>query len=614
MEAKTKDLWVFIETRPDGTARNVGIELLTPGREIADKQGGRLVAVVIGHRIDPAVAAANEHGADLIIAVDAPEYRAFTTDAYANALSQLLEKYAPTSMLIGATPNGRDVGPRVSCRLRTGLTADCTALDVDAETGNVLWTRPAFGSNLMAQIQCPERRPQMGTVRPGVFKISAPVTPAAEIIREDIRIPEDEIRTRVLEVIREMGGDKVDLEGAEIIVAGGRGVGGPEGFAPIRALAEALGGTVGASRAAVDSGWIPHAHQVGQTGRTVGPRLYIACGISGAIQHVAGIAGAETVIAVNSDPNAPIFNVADYGIVGDLFEVLPVLTREILRAREGAKPKAGAPLSPDWAKHPTSHCHIEMIPPKHASADLAKDLALFGEKFNRYTSDGHVVSITDNAMARLAFQGSEVIEALQLAPGPDQVLIHLNTFHKKDELDRILQFARDHGIRNFLAVTGDGSNKMHKLLPEELEAPGVPVTTSVELIRYIRKYYPEFIIGAAFNPYEPPETEFDKLERKLAAGATYVITQPIIGRDPQVDRLVKEYPDLPVVVEIWMSKKLFLLSDVFGREIPEDAPYDPVATMREVREAYPNCGNYMALLGYKTQYPQIAQELKRDDA
>ena len=333
MEAKTKDLWVFVETNEDGTAKNVGIELLTPGKMMAGKQGGQLVAVVIGSGVDEAVKAASEHGADKVIVVDGPEFKHYTTDAYAIALCTLVEKYGPTSMLIGATNNGRDLGPRVSCRLHTGLTADCTALDVDDETGNVAWTRPAFGGNLMATIICPNHRPQIGTVRPGVFKKSDAVEGKAEIIKEDLHVAEDQIRTQVLEIIKELDSENVDLEGAEIIVSGGRGVGGPEGFEPIKALAKELGATVGASRAAVDAGWIAHAHQVGQTGKTVGPKLYIACGISGAIQHIAGMSSSDVIVAINKDPDAPIFDVADYGVVGNLFEVLPVLTEEIKKAR-----------------------------------------------------------------------------------------------------------------------------------------------------------------------------------------------------------------------------------------------------------------------------------------
>ena len=333
MEAKTKDLWEFVETNEDGTAKNVGIELLTPGKMMAGKQGGNLVAVVIGSGVDEAVKAANEHGADKIIVVDGPEFKHYTTDAYAIALCTLVEKYGPTSMLIGATNNGRDLGPRVSCRLHTGLTADCTALDIDEETGNVAWTRPAFGGNLMATILCPNHRPQIGTVRPGVFKKCDAVEAKAEIVKEDLHVAESDIRTQVLEIIKDMDSENVDLEGAEIIVSGGRGVGGPEGFEPIKALAKELGATVGASRAAVDSGWIAHAHQVGQTGKTVGPKLYIACGISGAIQHLAGMSGSDVIVAINKDPDAPIFDVADYGVVGNLFEVLPVLVDEIKKVR-----------------------------------------------------------------------------------------------------------------------------------------------------------------------------------------------------------------------------------------------------------------------------------------
>lgn len=333
MKVNTKDLWVFVETGEDGSAKNVGIELLTPGKLLAEKQGGQLAAVVIGNQAEKAVEEASAHGADKIYVVEGEEYAHYTTDAYAIAMVALVEKYGPTSILIGATNNGRDLGPRVSSRLHTGLTADCTALDIDGDSGNVAWTRPAFGGNLMATILCPDNRPQIGTVRPGVFKKSTPVEPRAEIIREDIHVPAEKIRTQVLEVIQELEGDKVDLEGAQIIVSGGRGVGGPEGFAPIRALAEALGGTVGASRAAVDAGWIPHAHQVGQTGKTVAPKLYIACGISGAIQHIAGMSGSDVIVAINKDPNAPIFDVADYGVVGNLFEVIPVFVEEIKKAK-----------------------------------------------------------------------------------------------------------------------------------------------------------------------------------------------------------------------------------------------------------------------------------------
>ena len=332
MEAKTKDMWVFIETNDDGTPKNVGLELLNPAKEMAAKQGGISVAIVIGNQVDNAVNAAGTYGADQIIVVEGPEYAHYSTDAYAYALTSLIEKYGPASLLIGATNNGRDLGPRISCRLKTGLTADCTALDIDEESGNVAWTRPAFGGNLMATILCPDHRPQIGTVRPGVFKKAAPSQFEGQIIREELHISESDIRTKVLEVIYEVG-ESVDLETAEIIVSGGRGVGGPEGFETIKLLADALGATVGASRAAVDSGWISHAHQVGQTGKTVAPKLYIACGISGAIQHVAGMSGSDVIVAINKDPDAPIFDVANYGLVGNLFEILPVLASEIKKVK-----------------------------------------------------------------------------------------------------------------------------------------------------------------------------------------------------------------------------------------------------------------------------------------
>lgn len=333
MVNKTNDFWVLIETNEDGTAKNVGLELLTPGRDLADKQEGKLVAVVIGNNVDTAVDAANAHGADQILVVEGEEYQSYSTDAYAIALVELVEKYGPRAMMIGATNNGRDLGPRVACRLETGLTADCTALGIDEESGKVAWTRPAFGGNLMATILCPDCYPQIGTVRPGVFKKGEETEKKAEIIREEIHVAKEKIRTQILEILQEMGDEKVDLENAEIIVSGGRGVGGPEGFEPVKALAKELGATVGASRAAVDSGWISHAHQVGQTGKTVAPKLYIACGISGAIQHQAGMSGSDCIVAINKDPDAPIFDIADYGVVGNLFEVLPILTEEIKKAR-----------------------------------------------------------------------------------------------------------------------------------------------------------------------------------------------------------------------------------------------------------------------------------------
>jgi len=332
MVAKTKDLWVFIETTEEGKAKNVGIELLSPGRTLADKQGGKLVAVVIGNNTAAAVQDASGHGADLVLSVEGEEYQTYNTDAYTYAICALVEKYGPTTILIGATNNGRDLGPRVSARLQSGLTADCTALDIDEETGCVAWIRPAFGGNLMARILCPDNRPQVGTVRPGVFKKPEAGEGRAEIVKEPLSFAKENIRTKIVEVIR-TAGEMVNLEGADIIISGGRGVGGPEGFRPLQELADLVGGCVGASRAAVDAGWISHAHQVGQTGKTVSPKLYVACGISGAIQHLAGMSGSDCIVAINKDPEAPIFEVADFAIVGDLKEIVPMMIEEVKKLR-----------------------------------------------------------------------------------------------------------------------------------------------------------------------------------------------------------------------------------------------------------------------------------------
>ena len=329
-----KNLWVFIET-DDGKAVSGGLELLNPGAQLAHRLGQQVVAVIFGKDNAEAEKAAAAYGADSVISVEDDAFEAYSTEGYTYGLVQLVEKYKPSILMIGATIIGRDLGPRLACRLKTGLTADCTELDVDTETGNVAWTRPAFGGNLMATIMCERTRPQMGTVRPGVFKKSTPdASRTAEVIKEHIPVPEGEIRTKLIESIREAAAEMVKLEDAEIIVSGGRGLGGPEGFETvIKPLADALRGAVGTSRAAVDSGWISHVHQVGQTGKTVAPKIYIACGISGAIQHLAGMSGSDCIVAVNKDPDAPIFGVADYGIVGDLYQVLPAMTAEIKKLK-----------------------------------------------------------------------------------------------------------------------------------------------------------------------------------------------------------------------------------------------------------------------------------------
>ena len=324
-----RNVWVFIEV-VRGKIKGVSLELLGQGRKMADDLGEKLVAIIPGNEIEDFAKMAIHYGADEAIVVDQKELKDYSTDGYTKALCTLIKKYNPAVLLIGATNNGRDLGPRVSSRMQTGLTADCTELGVDSETRLVKWTRPAFGGNLMATILCPDHRPQIGTVRPGVFK-KPEEDPGrkGEIIHETVEFGPDEIRTRIVEVITEAGGADVNLEEAEIIVSGGRGVGGPEGFEVLKELADEIGAQIGASRAAVDSGWISSLHQVGQTGKSVGPKIYIACGISGAIQHVAGMSSSDVIIAINKDPDAPIFNIADYGIVGDLFEIIPELTKRI---------------------------------------------------------------------------------------------------------------------------------------------------------------------------------------------------------------------------------------------------------------------------------------------
>lgn len=324
-----RNVWVFIEV-VRGKIKGVSLELLGQGRKMADDLGEKLVAIIPGNEIEDFAKMAIHYGADEAIVVDQKELKDYSTDGYTKAMCTLIKKYNPAVLLIGATNNGRDLGPRVSSRMQTGLTADCTELGVDSETRLVKWTRPAFGGNLMATILCPDYRPQIGTVRPGVFKKPEEDTGRkVEIIHETVEFGPDEIRTRIVEVITEAGGADVNLEEAEIIVSGGRGVGGPEGFEVLKELADEIGAQIGASRAAVDSGWISSLHQVGQTGKSVGPKIYIACGISGAIQHVAGMSSSDVIIAINKDPDAPIFNIADYGIVGDLFEIIPELTKRI---------------------------------------------------------------------------------------------------------------------------------------------------------------------------------------------------------------------------------------------------------------------------------------------
>lgn len=321
-----KGVWVWVE-QLQGEAGSISWEMIGKGRELANQRQTTLTACVLGHQVEHIAHQAIAYGADRVILVDDPVLKHYRTEPYAAVLVDLIRQYKPEIFILGASTRGRDLAGAVATEIFTGLTADCTGLDIDPETGLLRQTRPAFGGNIMATIICPNHRPQMATVRHRVFEMPTPdETRKGEIIRVNPHLDEEAIASKVVDFIREEG--QVNLADARIIVSGGRGVGGPEGFEPIRRLAEVLGGAVGASRAAVDAGWIPYAHQVGQTGRTVRPDLYIACGISGAIQHLAGMQTSRVIVAINKDPEAPIFKIANYGIVGDLFQVLPALTEE----------------------------------------------------------------------------------------------------------------------------------------------------------------------------------------------------------------------------------------------------------------------------------------------
>ncbi len=324
-----KNVMVYMETN-QGKIQNVSLELLGQGRILADKLGEELVAAVIGHNMDEVAKTAIINGADKVYVVDQPELAQYNAEAYAHALKSLSEKHKPNAILIGATHQGRAMGPRVGAGLKTGLCADCTNLDAEGgESKLILWTRPAFGGNIMATIICPEHRPQMGTVRPNVFKKPEP-NPAkvGEIIPEKFEFPEKLFRVKTLDACAGACAG-VNLEEAEVIVSGGRGLGSVENYEMVKELADLLGATYTGSRAIVEEGWIDHQRQVGQSGKTVGPKIYIACGISGAIQHVAGMSSSDYIIAINKDPNAPIFKSCDFGIVGDVKEVLPALIAQV---------------------------------------------------------------------------------------------------------------------------------------------------------------------------------------------------------------------------------------------------------------------------------------------
>lgn len=325
-----RGVWVFGEHR-GGELAGVVLELLSEGKRLAHELGEPLACVLLGNNVQHLSLELMEYGADEVYLAMAPELELYRDDLYAQVLEDLVRAHRPKIVLIGGTAHGRSLAPRVATRLQTGLTADCTEFDLD-ENGNLLQTRPAFGGNLMATIRCPEHRPQMATVRPKVF---------AEAKRQQgrvgkeipVQLPEFKPWMRILETVEE---DIVgpNLAEADVVVAGGRGMGNPEQFKLVEELAKALGGAVAASRAVVDAGWVSYPHQVGQTGRTVAPKLYVACGISGAIQHLVGMQSADIIVAINRDPDAPIFSVATYGIVGEVGEVLPALISKIKSHQE----------------------------------------------------------------------------------------------------------------------------------------------------------------------------------------------------------------------------------------------------------------------------------------
>lgn len=326
-----RGVWVFAEQR-GGKIAPVAYELIGAGRKLAQELKTDLSAVLFGSTAEEAKELVR-WGADKVYHAADPLFDTFNDEPYAKMLTNLISRHKPEIVLAGATPIGRSFVPRVAARLKTGLTADCTALEIDKETGHLLQVRPAFGGNIMATILCPNNRPQIATVRPRVMKKAEY---DEERTGEIIPVSAENItcRTKVVDTVKEASECMVNLQDAEFIIAGGRGIGGPVGFGLLNELADVLGGAVGASRAAVDEGWVPYSHQVGQTGKTVCPKIYIACGISGAVQHLVGMQSSDIIIAVNKNPEAPIFNAATYGIVGDLNEVLPLLIKKLKEAKQ----------------------------------------------------------------------------------------------------------------------------------------------------------------------------------------------------------------------------------------------------------------------------------------
>lgn len=332
----SKDVFVFIEQR-DGRLQKVGMELLGKARDLADALGQDVVAMLLGGKgIKDQAETLIQHGADKVLVVEDEMLKEYVTEPYTKAIYELVKKYDPEIAIYGATSIGRDLAPRLAARIHTGLTADCTGLEIDEESKNLLMTRPAFGGNLMATILCEDFRPQMSTVRPGVMQaLAKDESRKGEIIEEKIDFTPADMNVKIKEILK-LENKKKDITEAAILVSGGRGIGGPEGFSILQDLADELGAEVSTSRATVDAGWIEKDRQVGQTGKTVRPELYFALGISGAIQHLAGMEESDLIIAVNKNDGAPIFTVADLGIVGDLNAVVPKLT-ELIKKEKALK-------------------------------------------------------------------------------------------------------------------------------------------------------------------------------------------------------------------------------------------------------------------------------------
>lgn len=329
-------IFIFVQ-QIDNEISGISYELLGKGKELAADLGTEVTAVLLGFRVDSLADQLAAYGADKVILVDDPALKVYTTEPYTHAMYSVIEEYKPEIVLYGATAIGRDLAPRVSARVHTGLTADCTKLEIDASNKNLRMTRPAFGGNIMATILCPNFRPQMATVRPGVMQKVAPNFNAKAFTEEfNLQFTPNDRYVEILDVIKKQS-NKIDIQDAKILVSGGRGMGGPENIKLLNDLADVLGGEVSASRACVDANWVEKDIQVGQTGKTVRPNLYLACGISGAIQHLAGMEESDIIIAINKDESAPIFDVADFGIVGDATKILPILTEKLKLEMSGDK-------------------------------------------------------------------------------------------------------------------------------------------------------------------------------------------------------------------------------------------------------------------------------------